>query len=214
MRSGTSNRGPRLGLALFVAWAALPGVAFGEETSSLEARLAVAEARLDLIDRKFALLGAKDEAELLGAGAAFGDPEMLKHLAQQEIDQSRWELGYRYLASLRALHPEASLDSEVFRNAAILFRRAYFRNRLVKPESVWLTSEPAFLFHWLEGFSDGAFPQEQASYLLTRMPVDFLRRYEAWAQGRPKLGAWTLRFEKDNGIVQSIEAIARTPAGD
>jgi hypothetical protein len=119
------------------------------------------------------------------------------------------EAAYRRLALIRTRHPDSPEAREVFPAAAIVFKRQWWKRRYSEPESPWLTTEPAFLFAWLESLAGDGFPQQDAERLLVGMPYGFFEEYVAFAATSPTLGAWQLEVEKDNGI---LEAIRPSPA--
>ncbi len=144
------------------------------------------------------------------------DPRLLRERADLALEQRDGELAYRSLALLATLHPESAESREAFRAAARLFKQAYFQNRFSRPDSVWLSSEPAFMFQWLARFLQDpeVFPQAELDALFLGMPYSFFGDFTAFAAPRPGLSRWVLRVEEDNGRIQSItgEAAGGTPA--
>jgi hypothetical protein len=145
-----------------------------------------------------------------------GSPALLREQADVALADDDSELAYRYLALIETLHPESMESRELFPAAAKLFKRAYFRNRISKPDSVWLTSEPAFMFQWLSLFfrDAEAFPQQQVDILFVGMPVSLYEEFHDFAKRRPKYFAhWEMRVTDDNGRIDSITATLAAPPG-
>jgi hypothetical protein len=136
-----------------------------------------------------------------------GQPASLLAQGRAALEQKQPELAYRYLALLQTLHPGSPESQEAFPLAASLFKGAYRLHRYSDPDSVWLTSEPVFMFQWLARFFEGEFPQEQMEALFTGMNYGLVRDFSAFAASRPKLAQWELQVEKDNGIVESIRGV-------
>jgi hypothetical protein len=147
-----------------------------------------------------------------GSDAVLASPALLREQADAALAKNNPELAYRYLALVEQLHPKSTEARELYPAAAQLFQRAYFRNRVGSPDSVWTTAEPAFMFHWLsEFFRDAkAFPQREVDLLFLGMPVTLYDEFLVYAKGRPKyFGRWETRVTDDNGRIQSFIA---TPA--
>lgn len=181
---------------------------------AVEDRLAEIETRLARIDRKFALLASDDES---AAGAGFStvlaDPALLFAEARSAIDKDRdLNKAYRCLTTLRTLHPEASTAPEIFDLAAALFRRLYVRERHNGPDSPWLQAEPVFMFHWLSSLMEGdTFPQARFDGLFLGLPYPTFRQFEVFAAKSPALSRWTYAIQRDNGIIESLEASPAQP---
>jgi len=145
-----------------------------------------------------------------------GSPALLREQADAALASDDSELAYRYLALIETLHPESAESRELLPAAAKLFKRAYLRNRIAKPDSVWTRSEPAFMFHWLSGFfrDPEKFPQAQVDDLFLGMPVTLYDEFRDYAKSRPKyFGRWEMRVTDDNGRIQSVIATPIQPAG-
>ena len=147
----------------------------------------------------------------------FGSPPLLREQADAALAEGDSELAYRYLALIETLHPESAESRELFPAAAKLFKRGYFRNRISDPDSVWATSEPAFMFRWLSIFFRDAeeFPQQQVETLFLRMPVSLYDEFVVYARARPKhFARWEMRVMDDNGRITSVTAVPpRRPGG-
>lgn len=165
----------------------------------------------------FAFLGA-----LLGCGSPSGQsdagpelarpPAVLRARADAALEAGDADLAYRYLALIHALHPGSPEDAAAFPIAVRLFKRAYDRHRITDPGSIWVGSEPAFVFQWVGSyFGPAAFPQAEVNALLLGMPHGFFRDFEAFAARQPAMRAWTIEVEDDNGIIRSVAA---RPAAD
>jgi hypothetical protein len=136
-------------------------------------------------------------------------PALLREQADAALAKDSPELAYRYLALIEELHPESPQSRELFPAAAKLFKRNYFRNRVGKPDSVWTTAEPAFMFHWLSEFFRDAkeFPQEQVDLLFLGMPVTLHDEFLVYAKARPRyFSRWKTRVTDDNGRIESVIA--------
>ena len=147
-----------------------------------------------------------------GIAEVLGSPALLREQADAALADDDSELAYRYLALIEALHPESAESRELFPAAAKLFKRAYFGNRISQPNSVWLTSEPAFMFHWLSFFfrDEEAFPQPQVDTLFVGMPVTLYDEFNIYAKNRPKyFSRWEMRVTDDNGRIESVSGTER-----
>jgi len=141
-----------------------------------------------------------------------GSPALLREQADAALAADDSELAYRYLALIETLHPASAESRELFPAAAKLFKRGYFRNRISKPDSVWTTSEPAFVFRWLSLFfrDAEAFPQQQVDTLFIGMPVTLYDEFSSYAKSRPKYFArWEMRVTDDNGRIESVSGTER-----
>jgi hypothetical protein len=137
---------------------------------------------------------------------------LLREQADAALAENDSELAYRYLALIETLHPESPESRELFPAAAKLFKRGYFGNRISKPDSVWTTSEPAFMFRWLSVFfrDAAAFPQPQVDALFVGMPVTLYDEFVVYAKARPKHFAhWEMRVTDDNGRIESVSGTKR-----
>jgi len=141
-----------------------------------------------------------------GCEEVLEQPALLREQARVALQAKNFELAYRYLALIETLHRESHESDEVFPLAAALFQKAYFKHRFTQPNSVWMTSEPVFMFQWLARFFQDASPQPQAAALFVGMPYGFFREFADHAAKHPELSRWVLRVEKDNGIIGSITA--------
>lgn len=193
--------------AAAVPFASATAPAFAEAT--LDERLAEVERRLDLIDRKFGLLGATTEKELLGGEELLASPALLLARARAGVAERRLEEPYRLLTLIRTLHPESPEASEAYWLAAAIFQRQYSKNRLTNPDSPWVTTEPAFVFEWMGTFFTAEeAPTDRAVAVFRGMPLGIFRRFEAHAEPRPVFRPWQISVEEDNGI---IEIVTMTP---
>ena len=144
-----------------------------------------------------------------GVDEVLASPALLREQADVALKQDDPELAYRYLALIEELHPESPESRELYPAAAKLFKRSYFRNRVGKPDSVWTTAEPAFMFHWLSEFFRDAkeFPQQQVDVLFVGMPVTLHDEFLIYAKGRPKyFSRWETRVTDDDGRIQTVIA--------
>jgi hypothetical protein len=187
------------------------GSAEGEK-GDLRAHVRDLEARVARLERKLRLLGSEDGgfAEGLSSPAFLRDQaHAIIRGAPKQLSLEGARAAYRRLALLRQLHPESDEAASEFPLAALLFKRIWFQSRYAEPDSLWMSAEPVFMFHWLSSFfGDDAFPQEQAEALLLGMPYPFFVDFQQYAKSpsRPRLSRWRVRAEEDNGTVRSLRA--------
>lgn len=133
------------------------------------------------------------------------DPGRLVEEARAAYDVGDYVKGYQEFALIHELHPESPENRQVFRLAARLFV-GFVRLHRIEPKSIWLTSEPRFMFGWFEQFvREGKdFPQEQATALFRGLDYGMFREYLAFAKTRPDLSAWQISVEKDDGIIEAV----------
>jgi hypothetical protein len=151
-----------------------------------------------------------------GIDEVLGSPALLREQADAALAKDDSELAYRYLALIETLHPGSPESRELFPAAARLFKRGYFRSRISKPDSVWTTSEPAFMFRWLSAFFRGAeeFPQQQVDVLFLRMPMTLYDEFTQYAKARPKdFARWEMRVTDDNGRIETFTGVPSARAG-
>ena len=134
-------------------------------------------------------------------GEVLAKPSLLREQADAALADGNLELAYRYLALIETLHPDSAESRELFPAAAKLFKQAFFRNRISHPDSIWLTSEPVFMFQWLAIFfqGEGDFPEQQVATLFVGMPLSFYDDFAAFAKQRPALSRWQMRAKEDDG---------------
>jgi hypothetical protein len=138
-------------------------------------------------------------------------PARLLAEARADLAAGGLEAAYDRLAEIRRRHPHSAECREAFPLAAAIFKRSYFQQRYAQPDSRWLRSEPAFMLDWFGSFfGSGAFPQAEAEALFVGMHVGYFRDYLAFAESRPELARFRVSAEDDNGIVESIWAVAVT----
>jgi hypothetical protein len=124
-----------------------------------------------------------------------------------------FELSYRYLALIHIQYPASPQDREAFALAARVFRKNYYRHR-TEVGSVWVDREPQFLFGWLAQFYRGrdAYPKDQMNAMFVGMNYGIFREFLAYAKTQasenPGLSRFEFSVEKDNGIIESIEAVS------
>lgn len=181
------------------------------ESPSNDAQLARIESRLELIERKFAMLSAKSEQELNGVSSVLSDPKLLLQQADYALKvEKSLTRAYRYLAILHAMHPSSAEDKAAFFIAASIFQKLYFQNRYSSPNSAWTTVEPVFMFQWVSSFfsvETSSFPKSEVEMLVVGVPVEMLRLYEKFSASNPSMARWKLHFTDDNGVVESITPI-------
>jgi hypothetical protein len=133
-------------------------------------------------------------------------PRTLLDEAKTAIDQHDQKAAYLLLKQIATEFPDSSESLEAFPMAADCLKALYFKNRLSDPASVWVTSEPDFMFEWLARYFSDGFPEEAANTLLAGFPGSVFRRFEEFAKTRPQLSQWAIQAHDDNGIVQSVTA--------
>lgn len=154
---------------------------------------------------------------LLATSCGSGAPETQARdalsAARARIADGDHEAAYRSLLRIHREFPGTPSEREAFPLAAALYKRLYFRDRYASPDAEWVVDGAAALFAWLETYVSGdgetAFPQAEAEALFIGLHYGFIREFQAFAAGRPKLAAWRLTVQKDNGIVESVRAERR-----
>jgi hypothetical protein len=144
---------------------------------------------------------------------AFHDPRVLRAAADEALSHDDYALAYRYLSLIEIFSPDGADARELYPAAAKLFKTAYLRSRVKGKDSVWVTSEPVFMFQWLARFfsDDGEFPQQQVDLLFARMPITLLDDFKAFAKPRPHLARWDLHATDDDGRIETITAKLAVP---
>lgn len=139
------------------------------------------------------------------------DADQLYDRAVAELRAGQLEMGYRYLALVHVQDPHGEKDREAFLLATRVFRKLHFRHR-TEADSVWVRSQPRFMFAWLAGFFRGrdGFPQDEMNAMFLGMHYQMFRDFLAWAKQRaneePDLVRWTITAEKDDGRIESVVA--------
>ena len=134
-------------------------------------------------------------------------PDLLLERGRAAFTAQNNELAYRYFALVHQLHPKSKEDEKAFEYAMTVYRIFYVANRYRHPDSIWITSEPTFLFQWFETFvSDKDFPKLQAQFLLQGGTYTFAQLFLEHAEHRPKLAAWRIEVDADDGYVTAIRA--------
>lgn len=180
-----------------------------DELAALRDRVAELEQRLALIDRKLAMLGAQSETELLGAADLMSDPALLLENARAAIAKNEVAVAYQLLAAIHALHPDSPEDIEAYPIAASLFVRLYMKKRFSDPGSVWVRSEPTFMFAWLAALFGEEFPRKQVDDLIKGVPYALASDFLAFAKSDPRTRDWEITIREDDGIVDAITARRR-----
>jgi len=134
-----------------------------------------------------------------------GRPALLVEQAHAALARGDLETAYHHLALVHALHPDSAESREVFRLAARCFVESHFRHR-TEPGSIWVSSEPVFMYRWLEQFFLDAeeFPQAQVEALFIGMHYGMFRDFLAHARSRKELSRWVIVARDDNGIIHSV----------
>jgi hypothetical protein len=135
------------------------------------------------------------------------DPQLLREQAKAALEDEEPERAFRYLSLIVLLHPDSPESKELYPDAATLYRRAYFRNRVGNSNSPWFNYEHALMYFWLSRFfeSPDRFPQEQVDLLFLGMPHGFFQEFAAYAEARPRLfQRWGFQASFDDGKVESV----------
>jgi hypothetical protein len=129
-------------------------------------------------------------------------------LYQAALDERDLDRGYRYLALIHTRYPESDEDTQAFPFACALLQRGYLRDRFRRPDSAFVTTEPEFMFGWLESFFEGdEYPSRRVEELLVGLPYGLSRRFLAYAGSSPTLSRWTFQIAEDDGIIESVTAL-------
>jgi len=135
-----------------------------------------------------------------------GDPAQLIALSEAAWRDRNPELGYRYAALVRQLHPESPEVAQAFELTAPALPHLYTGARS-DPRSKWLTSEPVFMFEWLADIYAAAgdvFPETETNLLLAGAPKSLRLLFEDHARRQPLLARHRLRFKMENGFVEYV----------
>ena len=143
----------------------------------------------------------------LGLGGA---PALLEE-AKAAGKAKDMETAYARLKQIEIRYPGSPESREAFPLAAASLRVLYFQHRLNEPNSVWVTSEPDFLFDWFATYFRDGSPEAAANALFVGFDYGIFRRFEAFAKSRPDLAPWLLRAQDDNGIIEAVTVERRTP---
>ncbi len=132
-------------------------------------------------------------------------PGLLVEQAEAGLARRDLDGAYQYFALLHALHPDSAENREVFPLAARCFVESHFQHR-TEPGSPWVSSEPPFMFGWLEQLFQGAevFPRQQVEALFLGMHGGMFQDFLAYARSRPALSGWVIVARDDNGIIWSV----------
>lgn len=136
-----------------------------------------------------------------------GDPAQLIALSEAAWRDRNPELGYRYAALVRQLHPQSPEAAKAYELTAPALPHLYIRERS-DPRSKWLTVEPVFMMEWLADIyaaSGDGFPATEANLLLVGAPKSFRLQFEQYAKGHALLSRHPLRFKMENGLVEFVE---------
>jgi hypothetical protein len=138
------------------------------------------------------------------------EPRLLREFGEAALLANDFELAYGYLSLIHLLHPQSDEDRAAFPWAAAAFRGAYEKHRFRNRDSVWVTSEPIFVFTWLETFFAEGYPAKQVDSALRGAPHDLTVRFVEFAKSRRALAGWSFETEADNGRTTSISGSRAT----
>jgi hypothetical protein len=155
------------------------------------------------------LLGFTSACAHLGSGGA----SRLEAEAKAAFDAKDLPTAYERLKQIEVRYPGSAESRNAFPKAAAVLRSLYFKNRSTDPNSIWVTSEPEFMFGWLATYFREGSPEAAANAFFVGFSVGTLRSFEVYAKGHPELAQWSIRAQDDNGIIESVttERLA-TPA--
>ncbi len=139
-------------------------------------------------------------ASLLGGG-----PRRLIEEGKAAVDKQDLPTAYERFKQVEVDYPESDESGEAYYRALACFQPLYNQHRHTDRSSVWVASEPTFLYGWLArriAVGDG---EEAARALFLRMPWSFYQGFQAYAEGRPELAAYRIVAEEDNGIIEMVE---------
>lgn len=136
-----------------------------------------------------------------------GDPALLIELSEAAWRDRNPELGYRYAALVRQLHPQSAEAAKAFELTAPALHHLYAAAGS-DARSKWRTSEPVFMMEWLADLYAAAgeeFPADEANLLLVGAPKPMRVQFEQYAGDHPLLSRHRLRFKMENGLVEYVE---------
>lgn len=136
-----------------------------------------------------------------------GDPALLIELSEAAWRDRNPELGYRYAALVRQLHPQSPEAAKAFELSAPALHHLYVAASS-DPRSKWRNAEPVFMMEWLAdqyAASGDGFPAAQANLLLVGAPKPLRLQFEQYASNHPLLSRYPLRFKMENGRVEYVE---------
>lgn len=147
-----------------------------------------------------ALLAFATSCAHLGLGGA----SRLEAEAKAAVDAKDLPTAYERLKQIEVRYPGSDESRNAFPKAAALLRALYFKNRSTDPNSIWVTSEPQFMFGWLATYFREGSPEAAANAFFVGFPVGTLRDFEAFGKDRPEVAPWRIRAQDDNGIIESV----------
>jgi hypothetical protein len=159
-----------------------------------------------------ALAAAHERTRCESDPAVLGSPARLRELGERQLAARDLPRSYCYFALLRTLHPERAETAEAFETAAVIAKTLFLRVRYAEPQSMWLTSEPEFLFAWFEDLcASGAFPQQAAEALLRGLPRPLADRLNAHLAASPARVGWRVEVRDDNGLIDQVRGVRVAP---
>jgi hypothetical protein len=157
--------------------------------------------------RAAVVLAAIVTAASLAAGCAHfgaGSSEGILHEARSAYEARDFETAYWRAKQLETEHPDSPDSYQAFVIACGSLKLLHHRHRYAQPDSVWVTSEPEYLFGWLAKYLDSEAASEAANVLFVGLPFQVFRDFQAYARSHPELAPIVLRAEDDNGIIQNV----------
>ena len=166
-------------------------------------------------------LSARERASLAAAhertrcesdAGVLASPLRLLELGDRSLARRELSRAYCYYALLRTLHPRHAETRAAFEGAAVIAKTMFLRVRYADAQSIWLTSEPEFLFAWFEDLcANGAFPQQAAEALLRGMPRPHGDRLNAYLAASPARIGWRVEVADDNGLIDEVRGVPVAP---
>lgn len=133
--------------------------------------------------------------------------------AHESVEHRDFEEAWRSLVRIHREFPAGEYDTEAFILAADVFRAHYDRDRVRNPDSRWVKIESQFMLEWLiSGLSRPAAPQKEAERLFLGTTHGYFREYLRSLEKRSEPTRWTVRVEKDNGIIQAVRVEPFAPS--
>jgi hypothetical protein len=112
---------------------------------------------------------------------------------------------YGYFKQIEVEYPASEENAQAYYWAVACFQPLYNQYRHTDRTSIWVASEPMFLYGWLSQRIVRGDGEKAARALFLGMPWSFYQGFQAYAEGRPELAGYRVVAEKDNGIIEMVE---------